>query len=113
MPARIFKVYIEALTGFGHILSPDGLINTMLSRGCVLAKGSNCENSEQNTHSKDKDEGEEPLVARVQLQGHQWSQPLNDLLQCTDQKRRHDNKMEHNWLPEQEKIISGKIVKYK
>ena len=32
MPTRILKVYIEALTGFSHILSPGGLSNSALSR---------------------------------------------------------------------------------
>ena len=31
-PARIFKVYIEALTGFSHEYCPDGLNSTLLSR---------------------------------------------------------------------------------
>ena len=115
LPSRILKVYVENLIGLSYVYPPDSLSNTFLSGGCVLEKGSNCGNSEQNIHSKDKDEGEEPSVARVQLQGHQWSQRLNDLLQCTDQKRRSrcDNKMQHNWLLEQEKNISGKIAKYK
>lgn len=32
----ILEVYIEALTEFSHILSPDGLSNTLHSQGCVL-----------------------------------------------------------------------------
>ena len=35
LPTRILKVYIEALTGFSHLFSPDGLINTSLSQGCI------------------------------------------------------------------------------
>ena len=73
LPSRILKVYIENLIGLSYVYPPDSLSNTFLSGGCVLEKGSNCGNSEQNIHSKDKDEGEEPPVARVQLQGHQWS----------------------------------------
>lgn len=34
-PTKILKVSIEALTGFGHVFSPDGL-NTLLSQGCIL-----------------------------------------------------------------------------
>ena len=34
--ARSLKVYMEALTGFKHVFSPDGLNNTLLSQGCVL-----------------------------------------------------------------------------
>ena len=35
-PARILKVYIEALTGFSHVFSSDGPDNTLLSQGCIL-----------------------------------------------------------------------------
>ena len=35
-PARIFKVYIEALSGFSHVFSPGGLSNILLSQGFVL-----------------------------------------------------------------------------
>ena len=34
-PARILKVYTEALPGFSHVFSGDGLNNTLLSQGCV------------------------------------------------------------------------------
>ena len=33
---RILKVYIEVLTGFSHIFSPDGFNSTLLSQGCIL-----------------------------------------------------------------------------
>lgn len=33
---RILKVYTEALTGFSHVVTPDGLNSTLLSQGCVL-----------------------------------------------------------------------------
>ncbi|XP_069899659.1 uncharacterized protein [Globicephala melas] len=46
----------------------DGLNNTLPSQACILENGSNCGNSEQNVHSKDRDGGEGPPVARVQLQ---------------------------------------------
>ena len=38
-PTSILKVYIEALTGFSHIHSPDGLDNTLLSQGYVPTVG--------------------------------------------------------------------------
>ena len=38
LPARILKFYIEALTGFSHVFSPDGLNNTLLSQGHVLER---------------------------------------------------------------------------
>ena len=36
LPARIWKVYTEALTGFSHVFSITGLNNTSLSQGYVL-----------------------------------------------------------------------------
>jgi len=36
LPTRILRVYIEALMGFSHIQSPDGLNNTFLSQGYIL-----------------------------------------------------------------------------
>ena len=36
LPARIFRVYIEALMRFSHIYSPDGLNKTSISQGFVL-----------------------------------------------------------------------------
>ena len=35
-PARILRVYIEALMEFSPIYRPDGLKNILLSQGCVL-----------------------------------------------------------------------------
>ena len=32
---RILKVYREALTGFSHVFSPDGLKTTLLPQGCI------------------------------------------------------------------------------
>ena len=68
-PARILKVCIELLTKFSHVSSPDGLNSTLLSQGCVLENSSCCGNRRQNVHSKDKGEGEEPPIARVQITG--------------------------------------------
>ena len=36
LTAKILRVYIEALTGFSHVFSPDGLDSTLLSQGCIL-----------------------------------------------------------------------------
>ena len=36
MFTRILRIYIQALTEFSHLASPDGLNNTLLSQGCVL-----------------------------------------------------------------------------
>ena len=36
LPTKILKVYTEALMGFSHVFSPDGLNNTLLSHGSVL-----------------------------------------------------------------------------
>ena len=50
----ILKVYVEALTGFSHILSPDGL-NTLFSQIYdVLENGCHSGNSGQNVYSKDR-----------------------------------------------------------
>lgn len=38
-PARILKVYNEALMGFSHMHHPDGLHTTLLFQGCVLGAG--------------------------------------------------------------------------
>ena len=35
-PARVLRVYREALMGFSQVLSPDGLNNILLSQGCIL-----------------------------------------------------------------------------
>ena len=42
LPTRILRVYIEALTGFSHIFSPDDL-NIFLSQGCILETAPNVE----------------------------------------------------------------------
>ena len=82
MPARILKVYIEALTGFGHILSPDGLINTLLSQGCVLETGSPVGPWAEGT-SQGQGKLGEGGSSQVNLQGDRvhradyWSRPPN------------------------------------
>ena len=48
------KVYVEALTGLGHILGPDGL-NTLFSQIYdIFENGSQSGNSGQNVYSKDR-----------------------------------------------------------
>lgn len=61
--------FIEALTGFSHLYSPDGLKTTSLPPGYILEAVSGSGESRQNPHSKDRGQGEEPLVAGVQLPG--------------------------------------------
>ena len=39
LPARILKVYIEALPGFSQVFNPDGLNNFLLSQGYILEDG--------------------------------------------------------------------------
>lgn len=36
LPTRVLRVYIEALMGFSHIQSPDGLNNILFSQGYIL-----------------------------------------------------------------------------
>lgn len=36
---RLLKVYLEVLTVFSHVFSPDGINNTLFSQGCVLDTG--------------------------------------------------------------------------
>lgn len=37
---RILKAYTKTLTGFSHVLSPDGLHTMLLYQGCVLEMAS-------------------------------------------------------------------------
>lgn len=36
LPGTILEVYIEALSGLGYIIHPDGLNNTLLAEGSIL-----------------------------------------------------------------------------
>lgn len=67
----ILKVYIEALTGVSHIFSSEGFNNALLSKGCFLEMVPIMGNCGWNIHSKDRGQGEEPLIACIQL----WGQP--------------------------------------
>ena len=67
LPARILKVYIEALMGFSHTYHPDGLDNAMLSQGYILENSFHCGTGQNNVYSKYRGEGEEPLTVWVQL----------------------------------------------
>lgn len=58
-PARILKVYTEALTEFSNVHHPDSLNNTMLCPWNSSGNG----NSGWNIHSKDRGESEELLIA--------------------------------------------------
>ena len=76
-PARICKVYAEALAGFSHISSPDGVDNTLLSQGCVLGTALIVGTVGWMRTFQGWSRGEESRAARVNLQ----SCPLHDLLQ--------------------------------
>lgn len=65
-PTIILKIYIEALTGFGHVYGPDGLNNTPLSEGSVLAVASHAGKA----YRMDILRTGEGVSAQVQLTGH-------------------------------------------
>ena len=48
LPARILKIYREALIELHHIHHPAGLNNTLFSQGCVLKNKLHCVNCGQN-----------------------------------------------------------------
>ena len=52
-PARNLTVYTEALTGFSHVFSPDGLNTTLLSQSLLLETSFPCGNDVEKVHSKD------------------------------------------------------------
>lgn len=66
-PARILKVYIEALTGFSHLYCPDDL--TFLFQSCILENGSPCGNAVRSIYSKHREGNEELSIAWVLLVG--------------------------------------------
>ena len=82
LPARILKVYVEALTRFSYVCCPDGLNNALLSQGCILEKGSSCENSGPNIHSKDTGGGEESGTARGSTSSHVLSMTSSNTVPC-------------------------------
>ena len=65
IPSRMLKVYIQCLTGFSHVFSPDGLNNTLLSQGCTLQTA---RTGAEHTF-KGQGRGQEPSIALVQLVG--------------------------------------------
>ena len=68
LPARILKVYIEVLTRFSHIHSPDSLNSTFPFQGCILKKASGNGEGKQYTF-QGREMGKKPLIAWVQLKG--------------------------------------------
>lgn len=56
MPAKIFKVYIETLKGFGLAYHPDDLNKTLFSQGHIVENVSHLWNDGQNVHSKKAEE---------------------------------------------------------
>lgn len=67
--ARILKVHVEALTGLSHVLSADGLNNTLLSQDSVLEIGSHWEMVGWSIHFVGTGWGEEPPITQIQLTG--------------------------------------------
>ena len=67
--ARILKDYIEVLTGFSHIHSPDSISTTLLFQGCILGTASRSRNNKQNAHFKDQGRGREVSITWLQLLG--------------------------------------------
>ena len=63
LPNRILRVYIEALTGFSLVYSPDGLNNTDSLKAASLKQL-----LVQNVHFKDRGAGKEPPIAQVWLE---------------------------------------------
>lgn len=59
LPASIFKVYIETLTGFIHLSTPDSLNITFKSHGCTLEAASWSGGSKKNAQYNDRIEVEE------------------------------------------------------
>lgn len=62
---QILKVYTEVLTRFTHIYHSNDLNNTWFSQGYILENGSHCGKGEENEHSKDKRESEEPPISQL------------------------------------------------
>lgn len=67
-PTRILKVYIVALTGFSHIISPDVLNTTLFFQGYILQMAASMR-IVGNVFSTVRIEDKEPPVARVQFRG--------------------------------------------
>ena len=78
LPARILKVYTEALTGFSHIYHPDDLNSTVLSQGCILETAPTM----GRTYTPRRGEGVRRLwLPRSSSWDNWWSHPFNDLFQ--------------------------------
>lgn len=66
---QMLKVYVEALTEFIHIPSPESFNVISSSQGCILGTASGSRQGKQNTHSKDIGGRKEPLSTQVHLVG--------------------------------------------
>lgn len=69
LPARIFKVSLEASIELSHKISPGGLSNTLLSEECVLEKVPVVRSVGRTQTSKDRGKGGDPPVAQVLVVG--------------------------------------------
>lgn len=78
-PARILKVYLEALTRFSHVCCPDDL--TLLFQGCILEMAPPV-GMVEGTYSPRTGKGMKNLQLPGSCSGvNRWSCPLSDLLQ--------------------------------
>ena len=62
---QIIKVYIEALTGLHHVISPDGHNNAILSQGRVLGTAPTMRTAAKCIFQGQGVRGEGPLTAQV------------------------------------------------
>ena len=89
LPARILKVYIEALTGFSHVYV-QMVSTTRCSLKATSFNMSPTVGKVGRTHvSRTQEVGEEPPIAGVQLTGQPAVPPLNDFLQYLQDQRHH------------------------
>lgn len=87
-PRHIFKVYIEALTGFSHGYCPD-VVNTTLSQGCGLEGAPMWERWAERIPRMGV--GEEPPIVPVQLFGQPvvTSPPWAPPTWCVSSQKQH------------------------
>ena len=79
-PARIWKAYVEALTGCSHIYGPDAL-NTLLSQVCILETAPIVETAGRMYIPRTEEEVRSLWLPGSSSRLHRRSLPLNDLLQ--------------------------------
>lgn len=79
--AIILKVYIKTLTGFSHILGPDGLNNTLLSGCFVFETALSVETVGERYIPRTGEGGRSLWLPGSRFQDDQWSCPFDGLLQ--------------------------------